>query len=152
MIPRIWFTLKIMLVFLVFGPPIGALTYTSLIGLWFGRTDPGGGLAVFAFLSIFGLPLSYLYGAAPALLTGLAMALWRLARGAIGWLEAVIIGLGAGVFMAFAGKAGVVEAASATSNAMALVTLTALVPAFACWWLACRLVAGFRRSEARLGF
>ncbi len=64
----------------------------------------------------------------------------------------MLIGIGAGLLVAFSGNAGFADAGDSRPNMLALLALTSLVPTLACWWLAVRLVTGFRRSEARLGF
>lgn len=83
--------------FVLAGPPIGGLAATTLFAASIassesvGAGSSGGGLGawVAAFLATmklglaYGLPLSYLFGAAPAVLVGLATALWDARTGAI---------------------------------------------------------------------
>lgn len=66
----------ILLIFLVAGPPIGAITFFLLITLlgMGAKTDIGALVWMTLFAAIYAVPLSYLLGAIPALLAGAAVA------------------------------------------------------------------------------
>lgn len=71
----------VFLVFLLLGPPIGALAYGLLLTVVTVFTDPGMGLTIIVAALAF-LPLAYLIGGLQAAFTGLvsANAVWRTGR------------------------------------------------------------------------
>jgi len=129
--------LKVVACFALLGPPLGALVFFALISAAIGRmgADPGGPLAVFGFLSLFGLPLSYLVGAMPAALTGAVVGLWQAFRGRMSFPFAAAVGLGCGLIVAGAGRWQVYDLDPGQRADLALILLTCLIPTLICWYV-----------------
>ena len=93
--------LAVMLVFFLVGPPVGAMVFmlaTAVVGLGV-KTDLSSLLLVGAFSMIYAVPLSYLVGAGPALMTGAGIGLWLAFLGRMTWPFAVLAGLIAGMVL-----------------------------------------------------
>lgn len=96
---RIACLLGIMAVFLLVGPPAGALVFmltVALMGMG-AQADLAGLTWVALFAMIYAMPLSYLIGAGPALLSGAVVGVRQAYFGRVTWLLALMIGLGVGV-------------------------------------------------------
>jgi hypothetical protein len=93
--------LAITLVFVLVGPPVGAMTFmlvTALVGMG-GKPEAGSLFIVAAFAMIYAVPLSYLFGIGPAFLAGGLVGLWLAFFGPMRWFAAVMAGLVIGVLM-----------------------------------------------------
>lgn len=95
---------QVLLVFLLLGPPIGALTFILSVGA-IGQVTTGdlSGLAwIGLFALIYGVPISYLIGGVPAGIAGLILGVGRAWLGWAGWRYALAVGalVGVGVFVA----------------------------------------------------
>lgn len=144
---RLWNGALVTLIYLLVGPPVGALVFLGLMASFISRADPDSGLAVFAFTAMFGVPLSYGVGGAPALIVGLGFALWQSLIGRTGWLAAAAVGVIAGLLIA--GVNGGMGAELDTPDDLPLrpiFMLTCAAATLACWALTRNFVtAGPRR-------
>ena len=96
---RIWRLITIVLVFIIVGPPVGAIAFvlsTALIGMGM-KVDPAGLTWIGLFALIYAVPLSYLIGAGPAAAVGLLVGVRQAFFGAIRWPYALAIGLASGL-------------------------------------------------------
>jgi hypothetical protein len=134
----------IIAVFVVFGPPVGALAVTLLLaalGLSSGLAAEGwldqGRFAVGVMLLglVFGLPISYIVGAVPAALVGLATAAWDARTGSISLYVALGAALALGVLAALR-PASLISASEGESAAQVAIPLAHLSAAGLCWLLA----------------
>ncbi len=131
-------TLAVLLLFLVLGPPLGALAFFLSIGL----VNLGHGVlpedlvTIGLFALIYGVPLSYMMGAAPAALAGLAIGLWQGFVGRVALPGAIATGAATGVGLT--AYSGTQVWPSSTAEAPELViagvlVATCLVPTVLCW-------------------
>lgn len=134
----------IVAVFVALGPPVGALAVTLLLaglGLGSGLAADGwldqGRFAVGVMLLgiVFGLPISYIVGTAPAALVGLAIAAWDARTGNISLYVALGAALVLGVLAALR-SAGLVSASEGERAAQIAILLAHLAAAGLCWFLA----------------
>lgn len=134
----------IVAVFVVFGPPVGALAVTLLLaalGLSSGFAADGWldqgrfALGVMLLGLVFGLPISYLVGAAPAVLVGLTTAAWDARRGSISLHVALGAALALGVLAALQ-PASLISASEGERVAQVAIPLAHLAAAGLCWRLA----------------
>lgn len=96
---RIWRLITIVLVFIVVGPPVGAVAFvlsTALIGMGM-KIDLAGLTWIGLIALIYAVPLSYMIGAAPAVAVGLLVGIRQAFFGAIRWPYALAIGLASGL-------------------------------------------------------
>lgn len=141
----LWNFFIVVLIFVLVGPPVGALTLSGLLSLWLARTaEPGYAGMMFGFLSLYGVMFSWLAGFAPAALTGLAFAIWQTFIGRIGWALAGLIGLGAGAGVTIA-RGHAFASAPGEPPMLPLYLLTCFVPTMACWVMARSFVTAERR-------
>ena len=134
----------IIAVFVVFGPPVGALAVTLLLaalGLSSGLAAEGWldqgrfALGVVLLGLVFGLPISYLVGAAPAALVGLTTAAWDARTGSISLNVARGAALALGVSAALR-PASLISASEGERVAQVAIPLAHLAAAGLCWLLA----------------
>lgn len=134
----------IVAVFVALGPPVGALAVTLLLaglGLGSGLAADGwldqGRFAVGVMLLgiVFGLPISYIVGTAPAALVGLAIAAWDARTGNISLYVALGAALVLGVLAALR-SAGLVFASEGERAAQIAILLAHMAAAGLCWLLA----------------
>jgi hypothetical protein len=134
---RIGRLIEIVLIFVVLGPSIGFLVCLPLLVV------SAGNLSSTLFAVQFFMPLSYIYGAAPATLAGAAIGITQAFFGRTRWPMALAVGLIAGgVFLksvdAFnpgaAFQAQIFDG-FAVPLFPALAMLTCLVPTLVCWRL-----------------
>ena len=137
-----------MLLFALVGPLAGGLVFIALLAVWMGQgSDAAGIAALFAFMTIYGLFLSWFIGAAPAVLTGLAFAFWQTFVGRVPWPMAALVGLAAGFVLTVAGGEAFVPGPG-DPPMLPLNLLTCLVATMVCWTLARSFVtAGERRMN-----
>ncbi len=133
---------RTMLVFLLVGPPVGGLVVMAALSLQVSRSDLEGGLWVFLFLVLWGWWFSYVWGAVPALASGLAIWAWRMWRGPASALVAGATGLAVGVVWAFGFMDLYHEEAEVLAGA---VVVAGVVSTMLCWWLTGAAGAGGRR-------
>ena len=142
--PSIGRFVGIVAVFVVLGPPVGALAVTLLLA----ALGLGSGLAADGWLDqgrfvvgvmllglVFGLPISYIVGTAPAALVGLAIAAWDAHTGRISLYVALGAALVLGVLAALR-SAGLVSASEGEGAAQGAILLAHLAAAGLCWLLA----------------
>lgn len=134
----------IVAVFVALGPPVGALGVTLLLaGLGFGSGLAADGwldqgrfaVGVMLLGIVFGLPISYTVGTAPAALVGLAIAAWDARTGNISLYVALGAALLLGVLAALR-SAGPVSASEGERGAQIAILLAHLAAAGLCWLLA----------------
>lgn len=134
----------IIAVFVVFGPPVGALAVTLLLaalGLSSGLAAEGWldqgrfALGVMLLGLVFGLPISYLVGAARAALVGLATAAWNARTRRISLHVALGAALALGVSAALR-PASLISASEGERVAQIAIPLAHLAAAGLCWLLA----------------
>mgnify|MGYP001192841389 CR=1 FL=1 len=153
--PSIGRFVGIVAVFVALGPPVGALAVTLLLavlGLDSGLAADGwldqGRFAVGVMLLglVFGLPISYMVGAAPAALVGLAIAAWDARTGRISLYVALGTALLLGV-LAASRASGLVSASEGERAAQIAILLAHLAAAGLCWLLARTIFRGPDRSN-----
>lgn len=143
---RVGRVLAVVLVFVLLGPPVGALAFmltAALIGL--GRSADLAGLTWIAlFALIYAVPLSYLIGAVPAAVAGLIVGIRQVYFGPATWPYAVGAGLvvGCGVLIVSGQR---ITADSDVS--LPVIMMTCLVPTLVCWlfvrgWYSAHTLAG----------
>jgi hypothetical protein len=95
---RLLRVIAVVLVFVLIGPPVGALILLLTVAA-FNMADPDlAGLSwVAIFALLYGVPVSYLFGALPAATAGLLVGLWQNFVGRPSWLLALGVGLIVGV-------------------------------------------------------
>ncbi|MFN3891605.1 MAG: hypothetical protein ACK4MV_14500 [Beijerinckiaceae bacterium] len=144
---KMWNFILVVLIFLVVGPPVGALTFSGLLSVWLARSasEPGSAAMVFGFLSLYGVFFSWFIGAAPAALTGLVFAAWQTFVGRVQWALAGLIGLGAGIGV-YIGGGDLTSHAPGEPPLWPLYLLTCFVPTMACWLLARSFVTAGERA------
>ena len=142
---RIWCFAKTLLVFLLLGPPIGALMMMGMLAT-VGLVNADGATAkdvatIVLFALIYAVPLSYLMGAIPAGIVGAVSGARQIWRGPVAWWLALIIGLAAGLWLYRAGggpfPTGADGQPERSSQTLRLATMiaTCLVPTMVCWSL-----------------
>jgi hypothetical protein len=89
----------IVTIFVVFGPPVGALAFMLSIGvIGMGSSVDLIGLSwIGLFALIYAAPLSYFIGAGPAAAGGLAFGIRQAFFGPVNWPVAALIGVGLGI-------------------------------------------------------
>lgn len=136
---------KTLLVFVLAGPPIGALAFMAAIAAA-GLASTDGATAMDAvwimlFAVIYALPLSYLIGVMPAAIVGAIIAGWQAWRGPVAWWMAAAVGLAAGLWLFSAGGGPFPSPSDGQPErgwqVVHLVTMiaTCLVPTMVCWML-----------------
>ena len=102
LLAKLWNFFIVVVIFVLFGPPIGAFVFLGMLAVWIGKSsDPGAIGSVFAFLTIYGILFSWFVGGLPAALTGLAFATWQTFAGPVRWAAAALVGLAAGLLLAW---------------------------------------------------
>ncbi len=139
--------LKVLGVFAVLGPPLGAMTFFAGLSLY-GASESGdyaGMTWVFLFGLIYAVPLSYLMGIMPAAAAGLILGAIAVFYRVPGTLLAIAVGLLVGFGMVFSGGRPTLpyaaESASDYASALLLIS-TCVVPTVLCWPLARRMITG----------
>jgi hypothetical protein len=122
--------------FLLLGPPIGVITYlggmiVADIATTVGDVNlrPLLGLPI---LLLFAIPLSYVFGALPALAAGLLIGLWQAFRGKLVWPAVAALGLAIGGIISFTGLLNLQELGEAP---LAVVLATCCAPTLICWYI-----------------
>jgi hypothetical protein len=128
--------IAIVLVFMIVGPPVGAMAFmlsAALIGM--GKSVDLAGLTwVGLFALIYAAPLSYLIGTGPAAAVGLLVGVRQAYFGAIQWPLAVAIGIAAGAaFLLLSGQP--LRAGGETDDAahLPVIVVTCLSGTLVCW-------------------
>jgi hypothetical protein len=136
--PRVARLISIVLVFMVVGPPVGAMVFmltVALIGLG-ARADLQGLTWVAMFAVIYAVPFSYLIGVGPAAAAGLIVGIRQTYFGRVRWWFALAAGIVVGVgfllltgqpLMRFGDEAGALREHSA------VIVLTCLGATMVCW-------------------
>jgi hypothetical protein len=135
-------TLKVLVVFLIMGPPVGALTF--FVGVGINGVIETGNVADVALPTMFGLiygvPLCYSIGTTPTAISGLILGATAALNRAPGLLFAATVGIAVGIGMAFYAIGGSIELPSAetASGYIFSVSLFAacLVSTVICWIVA----------------
>jgi hypothetical protein len=130
--------LLIVLIFVLLGPPVGAVTFVGMLTLGFAADtgNPEGAMWVGIFLLIYGLFLSWFIGFVPALIAGALVGVRQAFFGPVPFWMAGLIGLVVGLG-AHAGSGDVLVPWN--DGSYALFVPLCLVPTLACW-LAAKLV------------
>jgi hypothetical protein len=128
----------VVLLFLLIGPPVGALTVAALfaVGLAGSTGDVEGGLWVAAFLSLYGVFLSWFIGWFPALIAGAIIGVRQAFFAPVPFWFAGLTGLGVGLGVGVAGNDLVLAEGEWGAP---FILLVCLVPTLVCW-LAAKLV------------
>ncbi len=145
---RIMRVLGIAMVFMLLGPPVGAIVFmtaTALTGMAKGGDVSGlGWIALFAL--IYAAPFSYFVGIVPAAIAGLLMGIRQAYFGRANWAYAVVVGLLVGFGMLFLTGQRIAVDADAP---VPILLLTCLIPTLVCWlvvrgWYTAYALAGPR--------
>lgn len=143
---RLTILLKVLGVFLLIGPPVGALTFFVGMGVY--GVSQTGDFAGMWWLSLFGLiygvPLSYLIGIAPAAAAGFILGATAALHHVPGLLFSTATGFFVGLWMVYAGGRPIAPPSTETASdyvPVVLLIATCLVATVLCWAIA-RLVIG----------
>jgi hypothetical protein len=135
---RLALLLKVVGVYLLVGPPVGALVFflsIALVGM--GQKVDLAGLGWIGLFALFyGVPFSYLIGIGPAAVAGLVVGVRNAFFGPANWLFAGVTGLGVGIGLLIMSGQQIVpltvrDTASPVSNAVMIVTC--FVSTMICW-------------------
>jgi hypothetical protein len=135
---RMWRLMTIVLVFIIVGPPVGAMAFvlsTALIGMGM-KVDLAGLTWIGLFALIYAVPLSYLIGVAPAAAVGLLVGVRQAFFGAIRWPYALLIGLASGLaLLVLSGQPIIPVPGSDAAQPIHIPVLLSvcLSATFACW-------------------
>ncbi len=144
---RVLQVLAIVVVFVLLGPPVGAVTLLVSIAVAHMANPDLAGLAwVGIFALLYGVPLSYLFGVFPAAAAGLLIGGWQVLVGRTTWIVAVGVGFIVGLAFLYAvGREPIDGAAKEFSfwENPAIFLLTCLVPTMLCW----AIVRGWYRKR-----
>lgn len=142
---RLAILLKVLGVFLLIGPPVGALTL--FVGMGVHGASQTGDIAGLWWLSLFGLiyavPLSYLMGIIPAaaagFILGAAAALHHVPGLAFSIATGILVGVG---LVYYGGRPVAIPSAETASDYVPVVLLitTCLVATVVCWAIARRTI------------
>lgn len=124
-------------IFVVFGPPVGALTFMlsiAVIGMG-AKVDLIGLSWIGLFALIYAAPLSYFIGAGPAAVGGLIFGIRQAFFGPVRWFGAALIGLGLGIgFLVMSGQSlPSMLTDSEQPEHVPVMVATCLVATMACW-------------------
>jgi hypothetical protein len=134
---KLWNFTVVLLIFMLVGPPVGIVTFSALLAIWFAQeADAAGAASVIGVLTIYGLIFSWFLGGLPAALIGLTVAAWQTFVGRMGWALAGLIGLGAGVAMTLWAGDAFSGYALAEPAMLPVGLLTCFAPTMVCWLLA----------------
>lgn len=132
---KLWNFIVVVMIFLVVGPPVGAIVFLGMLAVWiFKSPDPGAIGPVFAFMTFYGVLLSWIIGGLPASLTGLFFAFWQTFVGRARWTLAGVAGVVAGLLLWLA--AGDVARDIGDPPTLPLYLVTCVAATMACWLLA----------------
>ena len=136
--------LAILIVFVLVGPPVGALVFFLTIALFgMGQKFDLAGLGwIGLFALIYGVPFSYLIGIGPAAVAGLAIGIRDAFFRKTTWAFAILTGLGVGVgLLLMSGQQLIPPKASGTEYPISnpVLLLTCFVSTMVCW----RIVRGW---------
>jgi hypothetical protein len=129
--------LAIVMVFVVIGPPVGALAFMlsiAVIGMG-AKVDLVGLSWIGLFALIYAAPLSYFIGAGPAAAGGLVFGLRQAFFGPVNWLVAALIGIGLGVgFLVMSGHSlPSMLTDTEQPEYVPVMVVTCLAATMACW-------------------
>jgi hypothetical protein len=146
---RIGRLIGIVLVFVVLGPPLGAVIWVAMvagIGMppeWdVAGPDPGWLNWLTLLGLVYAVPMSYFFGAGPAAAAGLAIGFWQSFIGRAGWPLALGSGLVVAIVVlersgqgTFAGTFAGTPDQSPFPEYPAIMILACLIPTLLCWAL-----------------
>lgn len=142
---RLWNVFVVVLIFACFGPPLGAIVFLAMLAIWVAQgSDPGSIGSLFAFLTLYGIFFSWFIGGLPAVLTGLAFAIWQTFVGPVRWAAAALVGLAAGFLLALA--AGDIARDIGDPPMLPLYLVTCFAATMACWVMARSFVTAGARE------
>jgi len=155
---RLLILLKVLVVFGLIGPPVGALTLFATIGLYGAAQtgDPAAVLWVALFGLIYAVPLSYLIGIIPAVCAGLVLGVAAAFHRPPSYLAAMAAGAVVGLGLVHSGGSPIVPSSAETPSEYApaaFLIVTCVVATVVCWAVA-RLALGSAAREtqpAKLG-
>lgn len=138
---RLTILLKILGVFVLLGPPVGALTFFVGMGVY--GASQTGDIAGMWWLSLFGLiygvPLSYLMGVVPAAAAGLILGATAVLYRPPGFLFSMVTGVAVGLGLVYSGGRAVTLQSDETATdyvPVVLLITTCLVATVVCWAVA----------------
>jgi len=138
---RVAIIAKVLAIFLILGPPAGAIAF--FVGLGLHVFLQSGDVAGLMWLPLFGIiyavPLSYLIGAFPALVAGLVLSVAAASGYRPGILFSAVTGTAVGLGLAYYGGRPISVTATEgnSDNATALILVgTCLAATLICWVLA----------------
>ena len=142
---KLWNFFVVVLIFVLVGPPVGAIVFLGMLAVWLAKgTDPGAVASVFAFLTLYGVLFSWFIGGLPAVLTGLAFAIWQTFIGRARATLAAVAGVCAGLLVSLA--AGDIARDIGDPPMFPLYLVTCLAATMACWLLARSFVTAGGRA------
>lgn len=144
---RLTIVLKVLAVFVLFGPPIGALTVFLGIGIngAIQSGSPSDVVVLTMFGLIYGVPVSYLIGATPAAISGLILGATAALHHVPGLLFALIVGTVVGVGMAVYAEGGSVPMPgdeTAPDYVFSVLLIAACIAATVLCWIIARSTIG----------
>jgi len=130
---------SIVLVFMLVGPPIGALVFMLTVALTAmgPNVDLAGLFWVGLFAMIYAVPVSYLIGVGPAAISGVVIGVRQAFFGPLSWWAAALIGLAVGVAMTVLAAQPLLPRAGGEDSpaTVPVMLVTCLAATFACWTL-----------------
>lgn len=146
---KLWNFVVVVLIFLLVGPPVGAIVFLGMLAVWIAKSaDPGAVGSVFAFLTLYGILFSWFIGGLPAFLTGLVFALWQTFVRRVSAGAAALVGIGAGLMLALV--AGDIAREIGDPPMLPLYLVTCFSATMACWLLARSFVTAEGRPVATI--
>lgn len=138
---RLIVVLKVVAVFILLGPPIGAATMFAGIGVYGAMQtgDVADVLWLTLFGMIYGAPLSYFIGFAPAAIAGAILGVIAVLHRVPGFLMAVAVGTIVGVGLLYSSGSSLAPPANddvTKTGSDLLLVASCVVPTAICWMVA----------------
>ena len=137
---RVMRALAILIVFVIVGPPVGALVFFLTIALFgMGQQVDLAGLGwIGLFAVIYGVPFSYLIGIGPAAVAGLVIGIRDAFFRTATWAFAILTGLGVGVgLLVMSGQQLIPPTESGTEYPISnpVLIITCFLSTMFCWFI-----------------
>lgn len=132
---KLWNFFVIVMIFLLVGPPVGAIVFLAMLAVWIAKgSDPAAVASVFAFMTLYGLIFSWFIGGLPAFVTGLFFAIWQTFFGRARWTLAAVVGIVVGLCLAIV--LGDIAREIGDPPMLPLYLVTCFAATMACWLMA----------------
>jgi len=125
--------------FVLLGPPVGVIAYIAAMIAWDMGNFEIKSLLGIPLILLVGMPLSYLFGALPALYAGVIVGAWQAFRGRLVWPAAAAIGLGVGGVMGWFGQ---IEVDDFGPSPLPVAMATCCAATLVCWYIVRNFIGG----------